>query len=79
MSPKPGTTVEARNAFGEAVAMVAVTAPQAGLDFPIVWVCSPEEYERAQAAGEEPEAIAWPLDALEFPASAGDRRPVSAP
>lgn len=69
MSPKPGTTVEVRNAFGKVVQMVAVTSPEAGLDFPIVWVCSPEAYERAQVAGVEPEVIPWPLDAVKVPAS----------
>lgn len=67
MSPKPGTPVQVRNAFGDVLPMVAVTAPQAGLDFPIVWVCSQEEYDRSQAVGEEPDAIPWPLSAVNVP------------
>lgn len=69
MDLKPGTTVEARNAFGDVIPMVAVSAPQAGRDFPIVWVCSSEEYGRALAAGEEPEVIPWPLAAVAFPSA----------
>lgn len=64
MSPKPGTRVQVRNAFDDLVSMVAVTGPKAGLDFTVVWVCPPEEYARAQAAGEEPAAIPWPLSAV---------------
>lgn len=64
MSPTPGARVQARNAFGDLILMVAVTGPEAGLDFPVVWLCSPEEYDRATAAGDEPAAIAWPLDAV---------------
>jgi hypothetical protein len=67
MSPKPGTQVQVRNAFDEEVSMVAVTAPQAGVDFPVVWVCTREEYDRARSAGEEPDAIPWPLSAVKIP------------
>lgn len=65
MTPQPGTRVRVRNAYGEMVTMVALTTTQAGQDFPVVWVCLVAEFERAAAAGEEPEGIAWPLDAVE--------------
>jgi hypothetical protein len=64
MTPQPGTRVQVRNAYDETLVMVAVSAPQAGDDFPVVWVCSEEEFERASAAGDAPSAIAWPLDAV---------------
>jgi hypothetical protein len=65
MSPSPGTRVRAETAFGDTVTMVAVSGPTAGRDFPIVWVCTEDEFERATADGSEPERVAWPLSALE--------------
>ena len=64
MTPMPGTRIEARNAYGDVVSMVALTAPKAGLDFTVVWVCTEKEYDRAQAANEEPAGVPWPLDAI---------------
>ena len=65
MNIQPGARVSARTAFNEVVFMVAVSGPQAGLAFPVVWVCSQDEFDRATTAGDEPDAIAWPLDAVE--------------
>jgi len=47
--------------------MVAITGPEAGKDFAVVWVCTPEEYERAVTAGEQPEGVPWPLSAVVEP------------
>ena len=44
--------------------MRALGPPEQGYDFLVVWVCTPEEYDRAQAAGEEPRSIPWPYSAL---------------
>lgn len=64
MTPKRGSRVKARTATGDELLMIAVTGPVAGHDFPIVWICSAEEYERSTERGEEPEAMAWPLNAV---------------
>lgn len=64
MDFKPGDEIRVLNAFGDVLPMVAVTAAEPGRDFPVVWVCSPDEYQRAQGADEEPEAIPWPLSAV---------------
>lgn len=59
-----GTLLEARTASGTTVRLRAVGAPRRGRDFPVVWVCTEEEYKRAQAQGDEPDALPWPLDAV---------------
>lgn len=56
-----GTRVQVRNAFDEVVTMVALGEPEAGQDFPVLWVCSEDEY----LASDEPDGIAWPLDAVQ--------------
>lgn len=43
---RKGDRVLARNAYGEEVPMVAVSGLERGRDFPIVWVCLPEDFER---------------------------------
>lgn len=59
-----GTLLEARTASGATVRLRAIGPPQRGRDFPVVWVCTEEEYERSQAASDEPDALPWPLDAV---------------
>lgn len=49
--------------------MRAIGVPVRGRDFPVVWVCTEEEYEQALAAGEEPSGLPWPLDAVKAVAS----------
>jgi hypothetical protein len=70
MSIEPGTLVEATTASGTKVLMRAVGSPTRGRDFPVVWVCTEQEYERAHAEGDEPDALPWPLDALSVPKAA---------
>ncbi len=67
MDIAPGTRVEATTASGGVVLMRAVARPQQGRDFPVVWVCTEEEYERAGRAGTKPDALPWPLDAVQVP------------
>lgn len=62
MDLTPGTTVEATTASGKLVRMVVLRAPEQGRDFPVVWLATPEEYERALSAQTEPEGLPWPLD-----------------
>lgn len=44
--------------------MRALHGPEQGRDFEVVWVTTEAEYEQAQQAGEEPDGIPWPADAL---------------
>jgi hypothetical protein len=44
--------------------MRAIGPPQAGKDFPVVWLCTERDFRRAQDGGEEPEGVPWPLDAV---------------
>jgi hypothetical protein len=64
MAIKSGTTVEVTTASGDHVVMRALGSPQRGRDFPVVWVCTPEEYDRAQKEGGEPDGLPWPVDSM---------------
>jgi hypothetical protein len=57
-----GTFLLVTTASGDKVRMRAIGVPVRGKDFPVVWVCVPEEYD-----SDEPlrRAIPWPLDAVE--------------
>jgi hypothetical protein len=41
-----GDSVLATNAYGEQVPMVAMSGPERGRDFPIIWVCLPADFAR---------------------------------
>jgi hypothetical protein len=41
--------------------MVALGSVVQGYDFPVVWVCTKEEFARSQEAGDEPDGIPWPF------------------
>lgn len=62
MSLSPGETVNATNAFGQKLERVALTGVVAGHDFPVVWVCHPDEWEASQREGREPEGVPWPAE-----------------
>lgn len=64
MDIEPGALLEARTAEGSYVRLRAVGRPTRGRDFPVVWVCTEEEYERAIASNDAPDALPWPLDAV---------------
>ncbi len=55
-----GTAVEVTTATGEQVRMRALGRPVRGRDFPVLWVCTEEEYGR----GAEVKGVPWPLDAV---------------
>jgi len=44
--------------------MRAMNGPVQGHDFPVVWVCTESEWERATKTDEEPDGLPWPLDAV---------------
>ena len=65
MEIQRGALLECETAGGDHVTMRALGAVvQGSTNFPVVWVCTPEEYERAVAAGTEPDGIPWPSSAL---------------
>ena len=65
MEIKPGDLLTVRTATGKSLSRRAVTGVQPGSSFPVVWVCTDEEWNRALAEGREPQSIPWPVDAVE--------------
>lgn len=59
-----GDVVEATTAGGEQVRMRALGAPTQGYDFPVLWVCTEQEWRRAQVANDEPDGLPWPITAI---------------
>jgi hypothetical protein len=62
MSITPGDHVIALNARGERSERIALTGVVQGHDFPVVWICRPEEWVASQAEGREPEGVPWPAE-----------------
>jgi hypothetical protein len=69
MTIERGTWLEVRTAGGGTERMRALGAPTSGRDFPVVWVCTPAEYEEASTSGKVTKGIPWPLDAVAVGAS----------
>ena len=67
MAIEPGTQLRVTTASGQTVTVRAIGLPEQGRDFPVVWVCTEEEYERAALAGAEPDGLPWPLHAVAEP------------
>jgi hypothetical protein len=65
MEIQRGTLLACETADGGYVTMRALTPATQGLDFPVVWVCSPEEYGSGEAAEDGPRGIPWPLSAVQ--------------
>lgn len=59
---EPGSRVLARSAFDELLERRAVTGVEPGHDFPVVWVCSEEEWQTASAEDREPQGLPWPAE-----------------
>ncbi len=59
-----GDVVQATTAGGEQVLMRALGAPTQGYDFPVLWVCTEEEWQRAEAEGDQPDGLPWPITAI---------------
>lgn len=64
MTISRGDVLEATTASGTAVTMRAMGAPIQGRDFPVVWVCTEDEWLRAEGDGDDPDGLPWPLDAV---------------
>lgn len=61
-SIKKGDAVLARTGDGADLDRIAATGVVMGRDFPVVWVCSPAEWDRANATHGEPDALPWPAE-----------------
>jgi hypothetical protein len=59
-----GSLLQVETASGNLVTMRALGPPQQGRDFRVVWVCTEEEFGRAQRAREEPKGLPWPYTAI---------------
>lgn len=57
-----GDRVTVRTAFGDQLERVALTSIEMGKDFPVVWVCSPAEWETRDIEGQGPVGLPWPAD-----------------
>lgn len=66
MEIEHGTFLACETAGGGHATMRALGPAMQGLDFPVVWVCTPEEYEHQEATGEDPRGIPWPLTAVQI-------------
>ncbi|WP_066914364.1 hypothetical protein [Mycobacterium interjectum] len=69
MKIERGDLLDVTTASGAIVRMRAMNVPVQGRDFPVVWVCTEQEWDRATASDEEPDGIPWPLDAVRALAS----------
>jgi hypothetical protein len=65
-----GSRVVAVNARGEHGERVALSGIVQGRDFPVVWICRPEEWDAAQAEGRNPEGVPWPAEDVSLLAAA---------
>lgn len=58
-----GDRVKTVDAFGETKTRRAISGVEIdGHDFPVVWVCSEDEWLAAQKESREPEGIPWPAE-----------------
>lgn len=64
MAIERGSLVDATTAGGERVVLRALGGPVKGRDFPVVWVCTEEEWQRSEREGNEADGLPWPLDAV---------------
>lgn len=62
MSIEPGMKVNVRTAFDDVVPRRAVTGLVRGMDFPVVFVCTEEEWAASVAEGRDPEGVPWPVE-----------------
>ena len=62
MDIQPGSRVLVRTAFDQLVERRAMTGVEAGIDFPVVWVCTEEEWAAAQNGDSSVEGDPWPAE-----------------
>lgn len=59
---EPGTIVTAKIATGGVVTRRAVSGVVDGLDFPVVWITTEEEWAASQREGRPADALPWPAE-----------------
>lgn len=57
-----GSRVLVRSLGNRWLDRVAVTGVTPGRDFPVVWVCSEEEWDHSRAESRDPDAMPWPAE-----------------
>jgi hypothetical protein len=62
MEITPGAKVLARSASDELLPCRATSGVVPGHSFPVVWVCTEEDWEAAQSQGIEPDSVPWPAE-----------------
>lgn len=60
---KPGDRVRCLDAYGNWAERRALTSIERGRDFPVVWICQPEHYDRALV--DETIGVPWPATDVE--------------
>jgi hypothetical protein len=63
---EPGALVLVRTADGKELQRRAVTGVEDGLDFPVVWVATEDEWSASNGNGHRPEALPWPSEDVEL-------------
>ena len=58
----PGCHVSVIDRRGQTHSRRAITSVVRGTDIEVVWVCRPEEWDAARAAGRDPEGMPWPAE-----------------
>ena len=61
MSINRGDRLDVRTAFDDWVPRVALSGPELGATFEVVWVCTVAEWDRAEREHEEPDGTPWPI------------------
>lgn len=72
MAIKRGDSVTVRTAFGDRLDRVALSTIEMGRDFPVVWVCSRQEWEQRDVAGQGPAGLPWPAEDVELAVEPGE-------
>lgn len=63
---EPGSRIEARTADNRTIQRRALSGVVDGLDFPVVWLCTDEEWEAAQRDGRDPNVVPWPAEDVQL-------------
>lgn len=56
----PGSRVVVRDSRGREHPKVALSAVQQGIDIPVIWACSEEEWVTARLEHREADGVPWP-------------------
>ena len=62
MTIQRGSRVLVRTAFDELVERRALSGVEAGVDFPVVWVCTEEEWAVVERGETSAEGDPWPAE-----------------